>query len=806
MYSYTWDIKTGGYLINPRQQTRYVANEIRPVFAEELTLTGLNERFDYDPSTTVPLLWAQKNVYFLNGERMAQLNGTRYGQPLNRQYFFEGKRKLKPVDILRMIAKNTAIMDIMVADAKRRTKELYDKDIGRCDFAYIAFSGGKDSVALLDICHRVLPLSVSVIFSDTDMELPDTYEVWNQIQLRYLDRRFFRANAEQSALHNWETFGPPSRTIRWCCSVHKSTPALILIKEEPQLYSSIAPDHRGKPKIMAFLGVRSEESLSRSNYGDTAMGVKNAAQTNQMPILDWGAHELWLYIFANDLLINPAYRKGIPRVGCVMCPESSEKYEWFVDAAYPGLLKPYEKIIINTSAKNFRTEAEKIDFVGSSGWQARKSGVALRESITNPIEDGSNLVISFQSPHFIQELLFEWVKTVGALAKTSDGTYLLKPPETLGDGIPFEYKHLGGGGIVKFYFRNEAEKQTLLPFIRAMLRKASACVNCRSCEAECTYGAISSLYDKVQIDREKCIQCHKCYKICTGNCWRNNSMRHEVNQNNIFIGLNCYFNFGLRQEWVAVLAEMGNDFFPWKAEGHPLGVKMYPSARTWFAQALLVQEKTHKLLPLVKVFQKDGDASLIGWEFIWVALTNNAPLLKWYACVTNFDMPHSIKGLTDSFSGCFPTIKDSAINCGFSALKDMLTKSPLSGDNAVVSVDMKGKQVQTITRRPKEIHPLTVLYGLYLIAEKAGRSSFTIREMQTADMESVYVSPITAFGIPAETFKRQCQGLASKYPGYIQCTFTYGLDEVKVFPKKTETFGVTTGYDHEDVINLALEE
>jgi len=806
MYSFTWDVKTGGYIINPRQHTRYVANEIRPVFAEELALTGLNERFDYDPSTIAPLLWAQKNVYLHNGERVAQLSGTRYGQPLNRQYYFEGKRKLKPVDITRMVAKNAVIMDIMVADAKRRTKELFDKDISRCDLAYIAFSGGKDSVALLDICHRVLPLSVPVIFSDTDMELPDTYEVWKQVQLRYSTRRFFRACAERSALNNWETFGPPSRTIRWCCSVHKSTPALMLIKEDPQLFSSIAPDHRSNPKIMAFLGVRSEESLSRSNYDDTAVGVKNASQTNQMPILDWGAHELWLYIFANDLLINPAYRKGLARVGCAMCPESSEKYGWFVHAAYPSLLKPYEDIIISTSAKDFRTEAEKVDFVGSSSWQARKSGVALHESIANPVEDVSNLVVSFQSPHFMQELLFEWLKTVGALVKTSTGSLLLKPPETLGDGIPFEYNHLYGGGTVTFHFRDEAEKQMLLPFIRAVLKKASSCVSCHSCEAECISGAISSRNGEVQIDEEKCVQCHECYKICTGNCWRNNSMRHEVNQNNIFIGLNCYFNFGLRQEWVAALAEMGNNFFPWRAEGHPLGVKMYPSARTWFAQALLVQEKTQKLLPLVEVFQKDGDSSAIGWEFIWVALVNNAPLLKWYVGATNLDVPHSIIGLTDTFSGCFPTIKDSAINCGFSALKDMLTKSPLSGNNAVTRVDMKGKQVKYITRCTKNVHPLTVLYGLYLIAEKAGRSSFTVREMQTADMESVYVSPITAFGIPAETFKRQCQGLASKYPEYIQCTFTYGLDEVKVFPKKMEALGITTGYDHEDVINLALGE
>jgi hypothetical protein len=177
MYSYVWDKKTHGYLLTT-QTGKFVANEIRPVFAQELSLTGLEKYFEYDNCEIRPLLWAQKNVYLLNGEKVAQLDNTQYGKPLNIQVFFEGKLKLEPVDIAAMVAANADIMDIVVADAKRRTKELYDGSIKRCDIAYIAFSGGKDSVVLLDICHRVLPLSVPVIFSDTDMELPDTYKVW----------------------------------------------------------------------------------------------------------------------------------------------------------------------------------------------------------------------------------------------------------------------------------------------------------------------------------------------------------------------------------------------------------------------------------------------------------------------------------------------------------------------------------------------------------------------------------------------------------------------------------------------------
>ena len=333
MYSYVFDRKTRGYLLTT-QTGKYVASEIRPVFAPELSLTGLGRYFEYDHRETRPLMWGMKNTYLIAdidekgepcGRKVAQLNNTQYGKQLNMQVFFEGKMLLEPVNVEAMIAANSKIMEIIVADAKRRTKELYDESIKRCDIAYIAFSGGKDSVALLDICHRVLPLSVPVVFSDTDMELPDTYKVWEEIKTRYLEREFIIAKAETSALENWRIFAPPSRTIRWCCSVHKSTPALMSLKKKLK---------KSALKVMAFVGVRGDESYSRSFYEDATDGAKNASQMNRMPILDWGAHELWLYIFANNLIVNCAYKKGLTRVGCLMCPESAEKYEWFVDKVY----------------------------------------------------------------------------------------------------------------------------------------------------------------------------------------------------------------------------------------------------------------------------------------------------------------------------------------------------------------------------------------------------------------------------------------------------------------------------------------
>lgn len=794
MYSYIFDKKTRGYLLTT-QTGKYVANEIRPVYAPELSLTGLGAYFEYDQRETRPLMWGIKNTYLVAdvndkgepcGRKVAQLNNTQYGKPLNIQVFFDGKMKLEPVDVDAMVAANAKIMDIIVADAKRRTKELYDESIKRCDIAYIAFSGGKDSVALLDICHRVLPLSVPVVFSDTDMELPDTYKVINEIKQKYPDREFITAKAETSALENWRIFAPPSRTIRWCCSVHKSTPALICLKKKL---------HKSAIKVMAFVGVRGDESYARSFYEDASDGAKNASQLNRMPILDWGAHELWLYIFANDLIINCAYKKGLTRVGCLMCPESSEKYEWFVNKCYSRELKPYSDIIIGTSAKHFGSATEKSEYIGKRHWQARRSGIVLRETITPPLEEMDGLNITFQSPHFKKDLFYEWIKTIGTVVKERETErQLLKMPKSLDEGIPFVYRApYTGGGLVSFEFQSSAEFTALVPLLRSLFKKVSACVGCQSCEAECNFGAITFMDGKLKVNGDKCIKCHGCYDI-ENSCWRYRSMYKPENSSSVANEFARYNNFGLREEFIDALLERGDTFFHWDSE-HPIGDKKVDACKKWFPQALIVT-KDRKPTQLVEVF-RDKTKHDIAWEFVWMALVNNSPLINWYCVTTELDERKEVQSLLESLQESYP-LTNNAKDRRLDALKNTADSSPLGGDsNAPMLPEYKGSKVIALTRKAKDVQPLTILYGLYLIADLAQRGSFTVRELLTADMDSKFVSPLVAFGITPDIFKKQCEGLRTRYPDYISTTFTHGNDGLEVYPQK---------HTLEDIVNLALGE
>jgi hypothetical protein len=257
-------------------------------------------------------------------------------------------------------------------------------------------------------------------------------------------------------------------------------------------------------------------------------------------------------------------------------------------------------------------------------------------------------------------------------------------------------------------------------------------------------------------------------------------------------GINKYMTFGLKPEWVEVLANEVN----FRQTGR-LGNRMIPAAVTWFREAGLIGGST-AITPtlLLDIGKKRGFSDLLFWQLLWARLVNISPLVKWYVCNMDFDTGYPIKRVDEVLA---QSVGSASVRKGaLQSLCRLIKESPLGeGETALIEVDKNGSTVKKLTRRQRAVDSLVVLYGLYVMAEKAERNAFTVRQMLTAEFEGDVVSPLVAFCIPPDEFKKQCMGLASIYPDFIACSFTLGLDEIQLFSETKK---------RDDVVELILQK
>ena len=369
MYSYEWDSSTGGYVLTPTPLT--FSKEPRPVYYKELDILGFDKYWNYDKNDAYPYMWAEANNYYYRGRLVAKTKGgSIYTAPelvLLEDPEPEGY-PLRFVDIPAMVEKNRDILEQLVQDTIKKIYNTFVEYKKKVDVFYVAFSGGKDSIVTLDLVQRALPHNeFKVLFGDTGMEFPDTYDVVDKIQYLCTEQNieFIRAKSDYSPEYTWKEFGPPATVHRWCCSVHKTSPQIILLRK--LLRKS---DFTG----MAFIGVRASESLSRNEYDYISLGEKHKGQYSCNPILEWNSAELYTYIYDRDLCINEAYKKGNRRAGCLVCPRAAERNEYMARVCYPQEVDTLLSSIYKMYEPNFSSEKRLNEFMANGGWKARKNG------------------------------------------------------------------------------------------------------------------------------------------------------------------------------------------------------------------------------------------------------------------------------------------------------------------------------------------------------------------------------------------------------------------------------------------------
>ncbi len=145
--------------------------------------------------------------------------------------------------------------------------------------AFVSFSGGKDSTVVSDLVRKALGNpSIIHIFGNTTLEFPQTYEYIDRFKAANRKTPVLRAeNKEQDFFNLCESFGPPSRSLRWCCTIFKTG----FIGEK------IKKTFDDRKTILTFYGIRRSESTSRSTYERSSEGRKISKQLVASPIFNF---------------------------------------------------------------------------------------------------------------------------------------------------------------------------------------------------------------------------------------------------------------------------------------------------------------------------------------------------------------------------------------------------------------------------------------------------------------------------------------------------------------------------------------
>lgn len=824
MYKITWDKETGGVLLHSRIVDGTLGVSPRPVFFEELDLLKLDELGWKYPHCQEPLMWACNKQYFYQGELVFEAKGANIYDPAQVIFTETGEqlkgKRLKPVNVARMLklnhdklflleseaiefihetyeqyarARHTVQMaeanqldfealaqraekstkkkmaivkqdcdsfDIMpLEDAERDGKRVYQTT--KVDRFLASFSGGKDSQVVLDLCTRAIPSTdFEVIYSDTGYELPPSLTLYDEVQkyyhAKYPDLKFSVAHNHESVLNYWDKIGTPSDSHRWCCTIMKTAPLYKMLKVD---------DGKGglrQAKVLTYDGVRAEESTRRSNYGRIGKGVKHETVINARPILNWSSCEIFLYLFEHKLPINQAYRMGMTRVGCVVCPFGSEWNEMIATNGFSHVCKPFLERIEKNAKKSGVKDVK--DYVGQGGWKRRSSGDNI--SHTSFIEFKSSVPTFKAIINHPTIPINTFLYTIGAYSE-HDSKGVVKGELKYRDTI-IEYSITKKKDSYVFLIENISDI-VLVGLIKRVLIKATYCINCEACEVECPTGALS-VYPNVVINTTKCIHCHRCLEFKDKGCVVANSV-YMTNGNITKQGqIDRYKNFGLKEEWLDEFLILRDNYW---SSNHGLNENyQIPSLKNWLKDAEIIDSKNNitEIGNLLADIREDFPD--VVWEITWINLVYNSFIVNWYANNVVKEIPFNARYLEGMISEQYPTYKEKTIHNAVYQVQRTLKESPIGFILGQLETLSNNKMVR---HGHNELSTAAIAYSLYRYAQKKGTFSLKVSDLYEETAEN---GVFKEFAISKSALEKSLRSLNSMSNRIVVAELNMGLDSI----------------------------
>lgn len=510
----------------------YIATDLRPVFPEENILISLilyNDVFRFQKSS----VWYGSNNYIVDGKkirlsvrktnqksieeiRTLKEKYDRCAQNIDYTYFNEYKT--------RFVKANTDHYNDIAQEAIQYVQQVASNY--ELEDMMVSFSGGKDSTVTSHLVNRALGTNkVLHIFGDTTLEFPYTIDYKKRFKnneesqgVRVLTAKNREKNFEKLC----DIVGPPSRVMRWCCTVFKIG----------AIQKTISSAFKDKTRILSFQGIRHSESATRSKYDRESDSPKITKQKVVSPIIDWIDFDVWLYLLKTEIDFNYAYRLGWTRVGCWCCPNNGNWSEFLSKVHMNEKYSHWHDMLVNFATSIGKPDPE--EYVYDGGWKARQGGNGLAAAQTSVVSfepcamDESAFNYELQRP--ITEELYELFKPFGYINKELGNKRLGEVYIMNGKGKPVLVLQGRKGStklkvIIKdIHIAGAKTKSVAEGKIQCQLTKYQMCLGCKACESICKYDAINVKDDGTgkityTIDDKKCKRCTECVSHYNAGCY-----------------------------------------------------------------------------------------------------------------------------------------------------------------------------------------------------------------------------------------------------------------------------------------------
>lgn len=517
---------------------KYISTDIRPVFPEENTLISIileNAPDRYQASS----VWYGSGMYIIDGKKVKlsitkinKLSTEKIKQIKGKYDSFAEKIDYVFFDnfVEKFIQANVDRYNYITEEAVHFVQQYKNKYA--IEDMMVSFSGGKDSTVTSHIVNRALGTNrVLHVFGDTTLEFPYTLEYKKRFSKNEESqgvRVITAKNREKDFEGLCEVVGPPSRVMRWCCTVFKTG----------AIQKTISSAFKDKNNILSFQGIRHSESVSRSKYERESESPKISKQTVASPIIDWIDYDVWLYILTTKIDFNYAYRLGWTRVGCWCCPNNGGWSEFLAKVHMYDQYIHWHELLVNFAKQIGKPDPE--TYVNDGGWKARQGGNGLTAAQTSVVSfepcatDEQAFNYDLQRP--ITDELYELFKPFGYINKELGNKRLgeVYVMDRTGNILLILQGRIGSTKLkVTIKDIHIAKARTLSVAegkVQCQLTKYQMCLGCKACESVCRFDAINVKDDgtgKISyfIDDDKCKRCTECVGHFDAGCYMKKVLR-----------------------------------------------------------------------------------------------------------------------------------------------------------------------------------------------------------------------------------------------------------------------------------------